>query len=439
MDGDALNSIPNTYHSDFPSRQHEEDISTVGDLKFSMDEDPLDEYEEISLIQYMHFSLDDETSAHLSASSTISTQLWDDETQGTLTSVEDNLSRISDRTLDIDDGGDEATHSSMVTPKSFLQLRGISIANYNMGCNFHIGAAICLMMQNDLFVLAIQEHTPWNRQLSEGEIKSIHRQCERWGYFVIVSKLQIVIYAKELGTSVRNTTVHEDGRMIQLKLEIAQGKYANFCAMYGYPHSPNNRRETNNITQDEGSIIQGMRKLQKVLRTAIIKAKNAGELIYIFGDLQDTPDRSRMFYYGTNSIIKHPLGIVQTCEDCGLQCTIYNHLASLTKPVISRHGSKGGRFIDGMYSEASQMYYINGITILQDTGILSDHDLVISKFELGLKKYDVSKAKEERIEYREIMNIPVDMLPNAEHPTLSDRVKEAIFKSTRHYTNYFTK
>jgi hypothetical protein len=107
--------------------------------------------------------------------------------------------------------------------------------------------------------------------------------------------------------------------------------------------------------------------------------------------------------------------------------------------VISRHGSKGGRFIDGMYSEASQMYYINGITILQDTGILSDHDLVISKFELGLKKYDVSKAKEERIEYREIMNIPVDMLPNAEHPTLSDRVKEAIFKSTRHYTNYFTK
>jgi len=318
MDGDALNSIPNTYHSDFPSRQHEEDISTVGDLKFSMDEDPLDEYEEISLIQYMHFSLDDETSAHLSASSTISTQLWDDETQGTLTSVEDNLSRISDRTLDIDDGGDEATHSSMVTPKSFLQLRGISIANYNMGCNFHIGAAICLMMQNDLFVLAIQEHTPWNRQLSEGEIKSIHRQCERWGYFVIVSKLQIVIYAKELGTSVRNTTVHEDGRMIQLKLEIAQGKYANFCAMYGYPHSPNNRRETNNITQDEGSIIQGMRKLQKVLRTAIIKAKNAGELIYIFGDLQDTPDRSRMFYYGTNSIIKHPLGIVQTCEDCGL-------------------------------------------------------------------------------------------------------------------------
>lgn len=147
-----------------------------------------------------------------------------------------------------------------------------------------------------------------------------------------------------------------------------------------------------------------------------------GELLYIFCDLQDTPDRSKLFYYGTNNIIKHPLGIVQTCEECGLQCTIYKHLEYLNKPIISRFGSKGGRFIDGMYSDPAAMQFNTGVIILQETGISSDHNLVISKFDFGMKKFDISKGKEERIDFRRIMNIPVAILTGGEHPTLSDKV-----------------
>ncbi len=59
--------------------------------------------------------------------------------------------------------------------KSFLQLRGISIANYNMGCNFDIASTIRLMMLFKLNLLAIQEHTPWSRELSDAEILSFRK------------------------------------------------------------------------------------------------------------------------------------------------------------------------------------------------------------------------------------------------------------------------
>jgi hypothetical protein len=39
-------------------------------------------------------------------------------------------------------------------PKSFLQLKGISVGNYNMGCHFHISAAIHLLVQYNLQILA---------------------------------------------------------------------------------------------------------------------------------------------------------------------------------------------------------------------------------------------------------------------------------------------
>jgi hypothetical protein len=69
-------------------------------------------------------------------------------------------------------------------PKTFLQLKGISVANYNMGCNLCIAATIRLMIQYDLNILAIQEHTPWNRDLSQTEINSIERTCNKWGFSV---------------------------------------------------------------------------------------------------------------------------------------------------------------------------------------------------------------------------------------------------------------
>jgi len=80
-----------------------------------------------------------------------------------------------------------------------------------MRCNFNIAATIHLMIYYELIILAIQERTPWSRELSEVEISSIECTCDKWGYFATVSKLQIIIINKQLTTSHRGTDVYENG------------------------------------------------------------------------------------------------------------------------------------------------------------------------------------------------------------------------------------
>jgi hypothetical protein len=282
------------------------------------------------------------------------------------------------------------------------------------------------MMQYELSVLAIQEHTPWSRELSDAEINGIQRYCNYWGFGVIISKVQILITDKQLTACIRESKIHEEGRIIHTKMEISQDKFVNFISTYGYPHSPNNRNYNINNIGDENAILQGMRRVRNTLKSICNKVKNAHELLYIFGDPQDTPDQSNLFYYGSKNIMKHPLGIIQTCEEYGLECTIYQHLETMSKPIISRHGAKGGRFIDGMYTDLQGMQHIQGITIAHDTEIFSDHSLVITKMELGLKKYTISQAKEERVDYRRIMNTPVVTPPGHDHTILNENV----FKGT---------
>jgi len=165
-----------------------------------------------------------------------------------------------------------------------------------------------------------------------------------------------------------------------------------------------------------------MRQLKRTLKTIIRRAIDANQIIYVYGDLQDTPDDSKAFHHVTTNIGKHPLGIVQTCENLGLLCTIYQHMESMPTPIISRHGTKGGRFIDGMYTTPQGLPYILGITIITDTGIFSDHDLIVSKCDLGIKRFKVSEEKEERIDYRSIMNIPMVIRAGTDHPTINDSV-----------------
>jgi hypothetical protein len=43
--------------------------------------------------------------------------------------------------------------------KSFLQLKGIIVGNFYMGGNFHISTALQIMIQYNITILAIQEHT----------------------------------------------------------------------------------------------------------------------------------------------------------------------------------------------------------------------------------------------------------------------------------------
>lgn len=62
----------------------------------------------------------------------------------------------------------------------------------------------------------------------------------------------------------------------------------------------------------------------------------------------------------------------------------------MEKPIVSCHGAKGGRFLDGVYTTRQNLSYIVRITIVQDTGIISNHDMVISKFDLGIEKFEGS-------------------------------------------------
>ncbi len=57
-----------------------------------------------------------------------------------------------------------------------------------------------------------------------------------------------------------------------------------------------------------------------------------------------------------------------------------------------------------MYTCIQGMEKITGISIINDTGICSDHSLIISKIDLGIEKFQVSKEREERIDFKRIMN-----------------------------------
>jgi hypothetical protein len=207
--------------------------------------------------------------------------------------------------------------------KTFLQLKGISVANYNMGCNFSITAAMRLMVQYDLHILAIQEHTPWNRTLSDPELNCIQHTCDKWGFLVTISKLQITIIDKQMAACFWGANTNEDGQIMQSRLEFSHHQFVNFIALYGIPHSANTPKCPNPTENDEDSHMSKMEYIQWQLRHCIIKAIPNNELVYVYGDLQDTPDSSKLFHYGSCQIPKQLLGIAQLCDSMGFKCTIY--------------------------------------------------------------------------------------------------------------------
>jgi hypothetical protein len=58
-----------------------------------------------------------------------------------------------------------------------------------------------------------------------------------------------------------------------------------------------------------------------------------------------------------------------------------------------------------MYTTAQGLNYVTGMTMVQDTGILSDHDMVISKLDLGIENFSISTEKEEQFNFQQFMNI----------------------------------
>ena len=321
---------------------------------------------------------------------------------------------------------EELSTTNNTPSKSFLQLKGISIGNFNMNCNFDIESALCIMMRNELSILAIQEHTPWNKELSTIQITSLNRHCEAWGYFATISKLQILIIDKQLLACHRETMIFEDGRIIKCRFEIANKQFVTFVPVYGVPHSSHSAERGLTKETDENNKLQTMTQVQNSLNTIISKAVDTSDFLYVFGDLQDTPDNSKLFHYGSCRIAKHPLGIVKTCEAHGLICSIFTHINTLEHPIVSRHGTKGGRFIDGMYTTHPSLANILGISIISDSGIVSDHDLIISKIDLGIEQYKINTEKEERIDFKTIMKIPVIIKQQDTHPVLNDQVFKGI-------------
>ncbi len=403
--------IKQTYHLEYDDQDDNTTLSSV-------------DYYQSSISSYLTNSQDMDTDMDTEYSDEASEITgYERSFEESQTDFEENISIQSN-----DSNG--ASQSSIDTvidlKKSFLQLRGISVANYNMGCNFNIGTALKLMMRYELYILAIQEHTAWNRELSEAEKISFRKNCAEWGFLIYFSKLQIIILHKQLISCIRHNTTHEDGRIFQLTLEITTNQIVNFISVYGYPHSPRNRSKQHLDSFDENEVLQKMRTLRSTLKLLVTKAIDANELVFVYGDLQDTPDSSKNFYYGSSSITKHPLGIVQTCENLGLECTIYQHMGLMPKPITSRHGTKGGRFIDGMYTNKQGLQYVMGITFISDTGIFSDHDLVITKCDLGLQLFKLNNAKEEGIDFRSILNIPITWKENATHPSIADSVFKGI-------------
>jgi hypothetical protein len=145
-----------------------------------------------------------------------------------------------------------------------------------------------------------------------------------------------------------------------------------------------------------------MTRIKAKLKACTSKPYQDSDLLYIFRDLQDQPNNSKLFHYDPCHIAKHPLGIISKCKQCGLQCSIYQHINNLGNPIVSHHGSRCGRLIDRMYTATPGLANIKGISIVQDTGGSSDHDLVITKMDLGIEQYHINKEKEELIFLKEL-------------------------------------
>jgi hypothetical protein len=177
-----------------------------------------------------------------------------------------------------------------VLPISFLQLQGISVGNLNMACNFHVYAALQIMIQYNLHILAIQEHTSWNRELTDGEVKSIHRHCDKWGYFATISKLQILIIDKQLLACHQNTTIIEDGHILKCHLEISMQNFATLVSAYGIPHHGGKKLHFLHREFQENSVLNKMSIIQDHIKKIIQLAQRNQDIVFIFGDLQDSLD-----------------------------------------------------------------------------------------------------------------------------------------------------
>jgi hypothetical protein len=210
-------------------------------IAYTSDEDTISE------IYYINFSDHSKSTSLLHASSSLYDSKSEQNTVGPLSSSVNSISQqIEDEYQSISSGLSEESYQQDAEeeeniPKTFLALKGISIANFNMGCNFQVFVTLQIKVKYEIYILAIQEHTPWNKELYQFEIDHIQRICEKYGYFAVISKMQILIFDKQLSPCYQETKTYLHGRLLCSTFNIAANTMVNFVVIYGYPHSPKNR------------------------------------------------------------------------------------------------------------------------------------------------------------------------------------------------------
>lgn len=130
-----------------------------------------------------------------------------------------------------------------------------------MGCNFAIYKPIEIMIQYDLSILAIQEHTAWNKDLSNIQIASIKRHFDGWGYSATISKLQIVFFDKRLQACYRDSKTHIDGRLIESRFVISDRQHVTFLPVYSISHFFRNAHKPGDTAETKGRRLQDISAL----------------------------------------------------------------------------------------------------------------------------------------------------------------------------------
>jgi len=95
----------------------------------------------------------------------------------------------------------------------------------------------------------------WNREISLIESSTIERTCDKWGFLVKISKLQLIIVDKQLSACYRDSTIYEDGRIIHSRFEVSHGKYSNFISVYGIPHFLGQHQDDENVCLQRMTIL----------------------------------------------------------------------------------------------------------------------------------------------------------------------------------------
>ncbi len=75
-----------------------------------------------------------------------------------------------------------------------------------------------------------------------------------------------------------------------------------------------------------------------------------------------------------------------------------------------------------MYTCHQGLERVMGIAIVNDTGINSDQMLIVSNIDLEIQKFEILTDREERIDFKRIMNIPMHIKCGETHPSLNTNV-----------------